>query len=475
MLHSLVLCCSVLLAADAQPAAVAWPGFLGGGHVTVPANSLPLKWSPSENLAWQAKLPGYGQSSPVVVDGKVFVTAVEGPMKDTYFVLAYSLADGKPLWKHALESTNKAKSSNYISRAAPTPVADQRGVYAFFESGDVVGLSLAGKPLWSRSLADDYGKFKSEFGLGASPVQTEDAMIILADNDGPSYLIALSKKDGKTLWKTERSPRQSWSSPAIVTVAGQPQVVCSSSGSVDGYDPATGKLLWSFDDVAGNTSATPLPFAEGKFLVGASPGREGNARAEGAKKSNLAATIETVAGKPALKVLWRQTGATPTFGSPIVYAGNAYWVNRAGVVYCFDAQTGEPHYTERTKQSVWATPLGVGDRLYLFGKDGLTTVLGAGPKFEILAENELWDPASVKVKAEPAPAEGGQTQPKAEAKTGDSKTEAPKAASKTGSKQGGAGGGGPPMFGGRVQYGIAVADGSLLIRTGDILYCVRQK
>jgi outer membrane protein assembly factor BamB len=446
MMHSIVLFCSVLLAADAPPTADAWPGFLGGGQVSVPADSLPLKWSPTENIAWQVPLPGHGQSSPVVIDGKVFVTAVEGPMKDTYHVLAYSLPRGKQLWKHSLESTDKVKNSFYVSRAAPTPVADERGVYAFFESGDVVALSLAGKPLWNRSLAGDYGKFKSEFGLGASPVQTEEAVIILADNAGPSYLIALSKADGKTLWKTERTPRQSWSSPAIVSVSGQPQVVCSSAGSVDGYDPATGKLLWSFDEVAGNTSATPLPFADGKFLVGASVGREGADRAAGAKKSNMAAAIETVDGKPALKVLWRTEEATPTFGSPIVYAENAYWVNRSGVVYCFNAKTGEPNYTERTKQSVWATPLGVGDRLYLFGKDGLTTVLRTGPKFEVLAENELWDPKSIKPDTAKAAAEETAERRRSAA-----------------------------TFAGRVQYGIAVAHGSLLIRTGDVLYCVRQE
>ena len=159
--------------------------------------------------------------------------------------------------------------------------------------------------------------------------------------------------------------RRSWSSPALVPVGGKPHVVCSSTGSVDGYDPATGDLLWSFDEVAGNTSATPLPFADGKFLVGASPGREAGDRSEGAKKSNLAAAIEFLEGKPALKVLWRTEEVTPTFGSPIVYAGHAYWINRVGVVYCFDAETGALCYAERTKQSCWATPLGVGDRLYL--------------------------------------------------------------------------------------------------------------
>lgn len=435
-----------MLAIAAVGAQGNWPGFLGGGDVQVEADTLPLTWSPSENIAWQAALPGHGQSSPVVWEDKVIVTSVEGPMKDMCHVLAFSLDDGRLLWKHSFESSDKVKESYFVSRAAPTPVTDGRAVYVFFESGDVAALSLEGKELWRRSLSQDYGKFQNEFGLAASPVQTEKSIVLLVDHDGPSYLIGLNKSDGSTLWKTERSPRRSWASPALVDVAGRAQVVCSSAGSVDGYDPTTGKQLWSFDEVAGNTSSTPLEFARGQFLVGASPGNEGGARAEGAKKSNLAMAIELVDGEPKPKVLWRTEEVTPTFASPKAYRGQAYWVNRVGALYCFDANSGEQRFTGRIKQSCWATPLGVGDRVYFFGKDGVTTVLKAGPKFEVLAENQLWDPASIKPDPAKAAAEDTEERRRAAAN-----------------------------FGGRVQYGVAAVNGSLLIRTGEVLYCVRQK
>lgn len=436
---------SLALALSLLTATPQWPGFLGAAPIELADDAIPLTWSPTENITWKAPIPGYGQSSPVIADGKVFLTSVEGPLKDTCHVVAFDLATGKELWRHSLESSDKVKTSVYVSKAAPTPVTDSRAVYAFFESGDVVALSLEGKELWQRSLAKDYGKFKNEFGLAASPVQTDDAVIILADHEGPSYLVALSKTDGSTLWKTDRTSRVSWSSPAIVPVAGRPQVVCSSAGSVDGYDPATGELLWSNDEIAGNTAATPLPFAEGRFLVGASPGREGGARADGAKKSNLAMTIDISEGKPTPRVLWRTEAAVPTFGSPVVYRGHAYWVNRTGVVYCLDAESGDERFTERIKQSCWATPLGVGNRLYVFGKDGTTSVLRAGPKFELLAENQLWDPAAIK----PDPAKAAQED-----------TEERRRSAGT--------------FSGPVQYGVAAVPGTLLIRTGDTLYCLRK-
>lgn len=423
---------------------VKWPGFLGAGHSEVAAESLPLTWSPDKNIAWKTNLPGHGQSSPIVWRDRVFVTAVEGPLKDTYHVAALNLADGKILWQHSLESSDKVKDSNHVSRAAPTPATDGQAVYAFFESGDVTALSLDGQVRWQRSLSRDYGKFHNEFGLAASPLVTNDAVLLLIDHDGPSYVIALAKDDGRTLWKTERSPRRSWSSPALVPVGDKFHLVCSSAGSVDGYDPATGKLVWSFNEVAGNTAATPLAFGDGLFLVGASPGREPGERADGAKRSNLAAAIQATPTGPRFNVLWRTEEAVPSFGSPVVIQDHAYWINRVGVVYCLDARLGEKRYAERTPQSCWATPLGVGDRVYLFGKDGLTTVLRTGPKFEVLAENQLWDPASVKVDQERINREETEERRRAAA-----------------------------SFAGPVQYGVAAVSGSLLIRTGDCLYCLR--
>ncbi len=424
-----------------------WPGFLAGGQpVRVKLESLPLAWSPTKNIAWQTPLAGIGQSSPVVWKGQVFVTSVEGPMKDVCHVTALRLTDGQVAWKRSFDSSDKVKDSNYVSRAAPTPVVDERGLYVFFESGDVAALTHDGRELWRRSLSADYGKFKNEFGLAASPVQTTDSVILLIDHEAPSYLIALSKADGSTLWKTDRTGRRSWSSPALVPVEGKQQIVCSSTGSVDGYDPSTGKLLWTFGEVAGNTSATPVPFADARFLVGATQGREAGDRAEGAKKSNLAATIEIKDGEPSLKVLWRTEDATPSFGSPVVYRGQAYWVNRVGVIYCFDAETGEQRFVERTKQSCWATPLGIGDHVYFFGKDGVTTVLRAGPKFEIVAENELWDPAAVK--PDPAKIAREETEERRRAAA---------------------------MFAGPVQYGVAAVADSLLVRTGETLYCLKKQ
>jgi outer membrane protein assembly factor BamB len=434
----------VLLLVAAMTGQVSWPGFLGAGATPLDAASLPLRWSPTENVAWQAPLPGHGQSSPVIHGDAIYLTAVEGPMKDICHVLCLSLADGRERWRRSVPSSDPVESSLYVSRAAPTPVVDDRGVVAFFESGDVVALTPDGEPRWQRSLARDFGRFRNRFGLAASPAQLDDRVFLLVDDEGPSYLLALAKADGATLWKRDRTSRTSWSSPAVVTIEGQPQLVVSSAGSVDAYDPATGASLWTLDGLGGNTSATPVDVGTGQFLVGASAGREGQ-NTEGARRSNLMLTAARQGDAWEPRVLWRTDRATPSFGSPVVHGGQAYWVNRSGVVTCLDAVTGDVRYEQRSAQSVWATPLCAGDRVYLFGKEGTTTVVAAGPEWRVLAENVLWDPA--RVAADPAAA---AREPTAERRRG------------------------AAMFGGRTLYGVAAVDGTLLVRTGDVLYCLRH-
>lgn len=423
-----------------------WPGFLGVGAGPI-SEKVPLSWSPEQGIAWQTALPGYGQSSPIVWGGTAFVTSVEGPMKEKNHVLAVKLNNGEVLWQRSFDSTDKVESTGYVSRAAPTPVTDGKSVFAFFESGDVVALALDGNELWKRSLPAEYGKFKTRHGLAASPLLTDKGIVFLVDHEGPSFLLCLNKGTGETLWKSDRKSRTSWSSPGLLKVGDREMIVCSSTGSVDGYDPATGEALWSFNDVGGNTSNTPLAFADGCFLVGASAGRE--AEAGGGKKSNLAIQVQHVDGKLTPSVLWASEAASSSFGSPIVYADNAYFVSRTGVLYCLDAQTGQERYTQRLKEPCWATPVGIGDRIYLFGKSGHTTVIATGAEFRILAESDLW-----KVDRNKAAEERPKTAEE-RPKNGDQKSS-------------------PAASSGPVLYGYALAGDRVIVRRGDRLYCIQE-
>ncbi|MCM2372150.1 outer membrane protein assembly factor BamB family protein [Aporhodopirellula aestuarii] len=419
-----------------------WPAFLGAGSQVKPEASLPLEWSPTENVAWQATLPGHGQSSPVIWGGRVFVTSVEGPNKDDYHTMCIDLATGRELWRKTIANSAPVPNSYYVSRAAPTPVVDGERLVVLFESGDCVAYTHDGEEMWRRNLIDDVGPLVAEFGLGASLCQNETHAFALLEHDGPSYLLALDKSTGKTDWKAERSERRSWSSPAMMRIAGVPQVVVSSAGTVDGYDPKNGELLWSFDEVGGNTGTTPIDSGNGRFLIGASPGRNGENAGSAADSNCL---LEVMRDGDGWKVSreWVAQGAQPSWASPIVHQGLAYWINRAGVVYCFDEQTGEKVFTERIEQSSWATPIGVGDRVYFFGQQGVVTVLAAGREFKVLAENESWSEETLPRELELA----GET---------------------TEERRRGA-----AMFGKPTLYGAAIANDTIVMRVGNCLIAVR--
>lgn len=428
----------------ASTAVETWPSFLGPAPGTLDASQLPLTWRPNSDVAWMAEVPGHGQSSPVLWESHLFVTSVEGPRKDVYHVTCLDVRDGKKVWSHRLKNTAPVTNSYYVSRAAPTPTVDARRLIAFFESGDCLALSHDGDVLWQRDLAADEGPFIAEFGLGASPCQTEDAIFILLEHDGPSCLLALDKETGKTLWKTERKSARSWSSPAIVLVEGLPQIIVSSGGGVDGYNPKNGEKLWTLEDIGGNTGCTPIDCGEGRFLVGASPGRNGE-NAGSAAQSNCLVRVKKNGSGHSVEKLWVAEGAFPSWASPIVHQGLAYWINRSGVVYCYDATTGDKVFTERTKQACWATPFAIGDRIYFFGKDGLTSVLKAGREFQTLAESESWNPEDLPAES-PMPEEASDERRQASA-----------------------------MFSKPTLYGYAVASDAFYLRLGNVILCYRKK
>jgi len=422
-----------------------WPDFLPNTRNLVVEGNLPVQWSPDKNIAWKAELPGDGQSSPVVWDGRVVVTSVEGDMKDRNLITCVDLEAGKEIWRQSFDSGLKVKSSLYVSRAAPTPVADAAGVVVLFESGDLIALDWTGTVRWQRSLTETYGGIEAEFGLAASLAQHGDTAFALIENKGPSYLVAIDKSSGQTKWKADRRSVISWSSPAVMTLAGIPQVVISSVGTVDSYDVATGKLLWTIDDLGGNTVATPSQVDNNRLIIGAAPGR-GETDSEGAAKSNLMIEVNVAPGEETqqpvtAKVLWRTAKAMASFSSPLAYQGVGYWVNRAGIVFAIDLKDGAELFAQRIDQAPWATAVGTGDRVYFFGKDGTTTVIRAGKEFEKLASNPLWNPDDQK--------------PDAGAAAREETAERRAAAA---------------MFSGPIQYGVAVVDDSLLIRSGNQLY-----
>ena len=354
-----------------------WPGFRGSAFGHSQARDLPLIWSDDENLAWRHAIGGYGQSSPVVWDGLVFVTAIDGPRRETQIVEAVDARTGELRWRHTLASSQPVEVTNIVAKGAPTPRVDAERVYYLFESGDFGALSHDGEPIWSRSLKTDYGEIEG-YGLGSSLAANHETLFVLASHDGPSYLLAVEAATGETRWKADRPAGSAWTTPIVVPWEGGELVVVSIDGTVEAYDAGTGERIWWIDGLSGNRLPSPI-LAGGRIVVSSSDSR-----------SNLVLPVGHRGRLAEEQVVWRGRSATASMSSPVVNGEAIYFINSRGVIRCLELDSGRSRWATRLASPAWATPIVNGDRVYVFGTDGVASVFAADAAEPIeLARNSL--------------------------------------------------------------------------------------
>lgn len=377
---SLILLCPICLNAGEN----SWPGFRNQGNSISKAENLPLHWSPEEGIQWRKKLAGFGQSSPVINKGMVWVTATKGSNKETLIVEAFDLKSGERK-VHSLfdASVTVPEVTKMISQGAPTPAIDDSGVYVFFESGDLFALTLEGEVAWHRSIVDEFGPFVGGHGVGSSLVQNEDNLFLLIDHDGPSHLFCIDKSNGQTVWDNQREPRVSWTTPLLFEAHGKKQIVVSSNGGVHCYDQETGTLQWNLSGFEGNNVPSPT-WTGDLLLIGSSSPQQCQAIQISPVESN---------GKTVLnpEVAWKAGAITSSFGSPLAYKGLSFFVNRAGVLQAVRLKDGSTAWETRLPASTWASPVSAGGFAWFFCQNGKTVILSpdeTGPG-EPIAENDI--------------------------------------------------------------------------------------
>lgn len=376
--------------AYAESPGASWSHFQNGGHPSVDVGSIASTWSPDENIAWVADIEGYGQSTPVINDGSIYVTSVSGDQREQYHLAAFALTSGEKLWQVNFDNPTLKENTVMISRAAPTPMADADGCIAYFEGGIVAAVNHDGELRWQRNLVSDFGKGDTRHGFAASLEHDDTRVYVWVERSEDPYLLALDKTSGKTIWKTRGVGSTSWASPRLVPIDGGSHLVCSAKGNIIGVDPESGSLLWEFTDIANNTSCTPIPAGNGRFLIGASDGRGEDTAGAGAVFNGVVEIKNQSGDGFSVSFLWHAEKASCTFGSPIIAGGTACIVNRTGVLYRLDADTGKRVSTLRTSAGgIWATPIACGDLLYLFGSKGTTSVISLNSNQEV-ASNPLW-------------------------------------------------------------------------------------
>lgn len=406
-----------------------WGKFQNGGQPYSAESKLPIEWSPEENIAWTADITGYGQSTPVIAHGLIVVTSTSGDNKDEYHVSAYDVESGKKAWEVTRKNPSPFKNSPMVSRAAPSAIATKTGFAAFFEGGLLLALDGEGNVAWEQDLVAKHGKIEARHGLAASLEQDDQRLYVWVERSQDPYVLAINPKTGEQIWRAAGVGTTSWSSPRLVPVGDDAHLVCSASGKIIGLDPATGERLWEFDKISNNSSCTPMPAGNGQFLIGASDGRGAQTPGAAAESNGLVQITKQDDGSFVADYRWQAAKATSTFGSPVIAGDTAAIVTRAGVLYRLDLKTGEKVSAGRIDAGgIWATPIVSGDKLYIFGYKGTTSVVSLADGKEI-ASNRCWD----------ATGPGGKT---------------------------------PGFGGGNVLYAAAIAGDRLIIRRGDKMYAI---
>jgi outer membrane protein assembly factor BamB len=366
-----------------------WPRFRGpSGQGQTDGQPLPAKWSNTENIAWRTAIAGSGNSSPVIWGDRIFLTSSgeEGRNRSLHCLRR---DDGKLLWSRAIpdhEVEPMVRDKNGFASA--TPVTDGQRVISFFGNGGLVCHDFEGSQLWHYPLPG----FDTTWGTGASPLLYQDSVILIHDqNKANSLFIALDKRTGKLLWKGEaRNKAMGWSTPIVVRAGGREELIYAGGLMIKGYDPRTGKELWTLD---GPTREVVPTVVVGPDLIYTASGRQGptiGLRPGGT--GNVTATHQA----------WLTIRGGPHVPSPIYVGGRLYTINDTGIATSLDAQTGQQIWQARVRDLFSASPIESQGLLYFCAESGVTYLLRAADKFEIVAQNDLESP----ILASPAALDG---------------------------------------------------------------------
>ena len=390
-----------------------WPQWRGpqGTGAAADERNLPARWSASDNIAWKAALGGVGVSSPIVSGGAVYVTSQtgagvsrQGPRlaqgadaagagerslgirrsgagdRVSFLVEAFDRATGARLWEHRLDAAGPLQSvHDKHNLASPSPVTDGRMVYAWFGTGQLVALDLAGKLVWERHLGREVSPFDINWGHTSSPTLFQDLLILLCDHAPASYLLAVDKQTGKERWKADRGRgRSSYSTPFVVPAAGGPELIVNSSERVDAYDPRTGAFLWH----VGGSSQFPIPaptyndgviymtrgYRSGPYLA-VRPGGRGDVSTS--------------------HVVWQVPTGAPYISSLVYDAGLLYMASDVGAVSVIDAETGKRIWQERVNGLFSASPVAGDGKIYFTSETGEVIVIRGGREPQVIARNDV--------------------------------------------------------------------------------------
>jgi PQQ-like domain len=413
--NCLCLCLFLCLSIQAQN----WPQFRGErANGVADGQPVPTKWNveKNENIAWKVAIPGLAHASPVVWGDRVYVvTAVSadsnpffkaGPYGDvdsvnetakySWRVMAFEKKTGKLVWdKVAAEGLPKIKRHTKATHANSTPVTDGKNIIVFFGTeGGLYCFDTKGKLKWKQDLgALDSGWFFDadyQWGTATSPIIYKNSVILQVDVQQGSYLAAWNINSGKQLWKTTREEIPSWGTPTIVEGKSRVELVTNATKAMRGYDPLTGKELWTMKGNPEITSTTPIAAHDLIYIANSyRPNQPVYAIKQGAANGD----ISLAEGKTSNDAIaWSTQRGGSYQPTPIIYGEHLYVVNNNGTLNVYNAKTGERAYQKRVSEkgsSYSGSPVAANGNLYFPNEDGDVVVIKAGTTYEFVSQNPM--------------------------------------------------------------------------------------
>jgi outer membrane protein assembly factor BamB len=367
--------------ASAEERQMQWPRFRGPGGAGVSAyTNIPTSWNgkTGEGILWKTAVPLKGHNSPVVWRDRVFLSVADPNVRQ---VLCFDGKSGRLLWKGDVPTVPPASGEKFeimedTGYAAPTVATDGRRVYVIFPTGDVAGFDFNGRRLWHKSL----GRPDSAYGYASSLETYQKLVLIQYDQgdgkEGKSRFFALDGLTGQVAWEAKRTLPSSWTTPIVVDVAGQPQLITVANPFVVSYNPADGKELWRAECVGGDLA--PSPICAGGLVFAIQP------------YSHLVAIKPTGQGNVTkTHVAWKAEDGIPDICSPVSDGAYVYLLDSEGLVTCYKVEDGKKVYEHELKEPCRASPSVVGDKLYLLTHKGVMHIARIGPEYKELRKCEL--------------------------------------------------------------------------------------
>jgi len=375
-----------------------WPGWRGAEMGGVARDeSLPLHWSETEGVRWKVKVPGHGNSSPVVWGDRVWLTSEVGSSPAKLAVLCYDRNDGSLRWRADAATVENNPTHVKNGHASASVATDAERVYAFFGSEGLFCFNLGGRQLWHA----DLGRLDHVWGTASSPVVYRDQVFQLGDHENNSFLVALDCKTGAERWRTARDSYGTWSTPVVVeaeTPEGpRSELIVNGTGTDDpdggwviAYDPRSGAELWR---VQGTTDIVTPTLMVHAGLVFSTSGRNGPTMAIRPGGSGDVSQD---------RMVWKLRRGGAYVPTGVGYGNRLFMISDGGVAACYNAGNGEMIWRKRLKGVFTASLIAGAGRIYATNERGTVYVLAADDTFRLLATNEM----GARCLATPAPSHG---------------------------------------------------------------------